>query len=164
MLVIVVLAFLGFNLVNMFGNMLQTIMDAIHPLTSGITGLVRKTTGKTINKVANISADVLEGGLDLAEGAVVDVGNIIIGDEATMGKSNNNEGFVDRRQPTKIQSDAEADYPEDTIQKAMGYTKTKWCLSGEYQAKRGCVPVAESSKCMTGQVFLNKETCVQAGM
>jgi hypothetical protein len=164
LLIIIVLAFFGFNVMNMFGNGLQSILDAIHPLVAGITSLVRKSTGHTINAVAKVSADVSKGGIDLAEGAVEDVGNIIIGDEAT-GKSNDatgksNEGFVGSRIVNKESyQEPEPDYPEDTIQKARGYTKTKWCLSGEYQDKRGCVPVSESAKCLTGQTFSN-EKCI----
>ena len=160
LLIIVILAFLGFNVLNMFGNALHSIFDAIHPLTSGITGLVRKSTGTIINKAAKISADVSKGGIDLAEGAVEDVGNIIIGDEAT-GKKSKNEGFVGSRlQPTNVQPDHESDQPEDTIQKSIVNTKTKWCLSGEYQNKRGCISVSESSKCLTGQVFQTEKKCV----
>jgi len=35
-----------------------------------------------------------------------------------------------------------------------------WCLVGEFNKKRGCVPVADETKCLSGQVFPNQAMCL----
>ena len=52
------------------------------------------------------------------------------------------------------------DVSENTIQKSLNSNKTKWCLAGEYQNKRGCINLSESDKCMSGQVFPTEEMCL----
>ena len=39
-------------------------------------------------------------------------------------------------------------------------SKGDWCYIGEYQGTRGCVAMAEHSKCMSGQVFASQTECL----
>jgi hypothetical protein len=56
--------------------------------------------------------------------------------------------------------DFKPDTDDNSIQKPMTSEKTNWCLVGEYQNKRGCVAVAESDVCLSGQIFPSKEMCL----
>lgn len=53
------------------------------------------------------------------------------------------------------------DNPENPIQKPISANKTSWCLVGEYQQKRGCIELDTGDKCISGQTFPTKETCLQ---
>jgi hypothetical protein len=121
----------------MFGNALQSVLDFLSPLTAGIINFVRNSTGNAIITVAEITADVSKGGIDLAEGAVEDVGNIIIGDEAVK-KEIEEEGFIG----TRIIHDIEDPEPISSA------NKTNRLFSS--------MPLSESDKCISGKTFSNR--------
>ena len=57
-------------------------------------------------------------------------------------------------------TDPSDDKSETPIQKPITSDKSSWCLIGEYEGKRGCISVKDSSKCMSGQVFPNEKMCL----
>ena len=69
-----------------------------------------------------------------------------------------------QKQKQKQKQDPEPDAPENTIQKPITSTKYNWCLVGEYQNKRGCMPVTESDKCLSGQVFPTQKMCLNPNL
>ena len=148
LLIVMVLAYVKINLISIFGDAVQSGVDFFSPLLSYLFDFIGDSSGKAINKAAEITADVSKGGIDLAEGAVQDVGNLLIGKAAVGSKKSYN------------MADPQPDSPEDNIQKPRSSLKTKWCLAGEYQNKRGCIAISESDKCMSGQIFPNEEMCM----
>ena len=149
LLIIVIFTYFGINLFSILGDAIQAGTVFITPVLNSIFELLGYTTGSAINAVADVTADVARTGIDIAEGTVQDVGNLLIG-ERSVGRS----GMV--RNP----SDPRPDIPENSIQKSMTSAKTKWCLVGEYQNKRGCIDVSESDKCLSGEIFPNEEMCI----
>jgi hypothetical protein len=144
---IVILTSFGINILDIIGDAIKTGLSKLPPSFKSFFGLVGDSTGAAINGAANITADAAKTGIDIAEGTVQNVGNIIIGDEAV--------GHGPRKS-----YDPQPDAPEDSIQKSLTSAKTKWCLVGEYQNKRGCIDISESDKCLSGQVFPNEEMCL----
>jgi hypothetical protein len=104
--------------------------------------------GKSLNFSTDVAADVAHTGIDVAEGTLQNVGNLMIGDEAI-------------EKPRHTYTSPNPDNSENNIQKPISSTKTKWCLIGEYENKRGCVSIKDSEKCMSGQVFPNQRMCLQ---
>lgn len=149
LLIIVILAYFGINLLNIAGDSIQSGVSLLGPSFSNFFGLLGDSTGSAVNKAAEITADVTKTGVDIAEGTVQNVGNLMIGEE------NVGTGPVKR-----TLNEPEPDTPEDTIQKSLSSSKTKWCLVGEYQNKRGCIDISESDKCLSGQVFPSEEMCL----
>ena len=147
LLIIVILTYFGINVLHIFGDAIETGLSNLSPSFKSFFGLVGDSTGSAINNAADITAGAAKAGIDVAEGTVQSVGNIIIGDEAV--------GHGPRKS-----YDPQPDAPEDPIQKSLASSKTKWCLVGEYQDKRGCIDISESDKCLSGQVFPNEEMCL----
>ena len=145
-----ILTYLGINILRILGDAIQSGVEIVTPAFTSFLDLMGDSTGTALNKVSEVTADIATTGVSLADGAVHDVGNLLIGDK-TVGRSSG-----DRRQ----QQDPRPDVPENSIQKSLSSAKTKWCLVGEYQNKRGCIDISESDKCMSGQVFPNEETCM----
>lgn len=150
LLCLVIFSYFGVQLLNLFGDAIQKGVAKLSPIVTDFLDLLGYSTGKTINKTADITADVAKAGIDIAEGTVQNIGNLMIGDEA-IGKGPNQKSL----------KDPSPDNPEDTIQKSITSGKTKWCLVGEYEKKRGCIDISESDKCMSGQVFPNEEMCLR---
>lgn len=146
LLILFGLTYFGINVLNIIGNFVQKIVDS--GFFKNVLELVGYSTGKAVNKTAEINSEVTTGGIEIAEGAVKNIGNLMIGDEA-IGSSKN-----------KSMNDIQPDTSENNIQKSLSSTKTKWCLAGEYKDKRGCIEISESDKCISGQVFPNEKMCL----
>lgn len=151
LVILIILSFFWIHVLNKSGNLLNNIVAKVKPLVDSLLDFVGYSTGTAINKTADVTADVAKHGIDIAEGTVQNIGNILIGDEAIGKPSSKNKRTL---------KEPEADAPEDTIQKSMSSSKTKWCLVGEYQNKRGCIDISESDKCMSGQIFPNEKMCL----
>lgn len=152
LLILIALTYFGINVMSIFGNAIQNGVDVLSPTFSNFLALVGYSTGTAINKTAEITSTAATNGIELAEGATQNIGNIIIGDEAVGHKKYG------------APSDPLPDSPEDSIQKSLSSSKTKWCLVGEYQNKRGCIDLSESDKCLSGQVFPSEEMCLNPAM
>ena len=153
LLALIIMTYFGINVLNVFGDTIQKSVDVVSPFVSQILDLIGNSTGSVVNKTAEVSSDVAKEGVDIAEGTVKSIGNIMIGEDA-----------IGRPQHTAYMNDPVPDSPEDNIQKSLSSAKTKWCLVGEYQNKRGCIDLSESDKCLSGQVFPNEEMCLNPSM
>ncbi len=147
LLFIVVLTYFGINLLIIGGNAIQSAVLILSPAATSFLDILGDSTGHTINAVSDVTADVAKTGVDIADGTIKNVGNLLIGEES-VGVG-----------PHRKMQDPRPDAPEDSIQKSLSSSKTKWCLVGEYQNKRGCIDISESDKCMSGEVFPNEEMC-----
>jgi hypothetical protein len=148
LLIIVLLSYVGINILNILGDAIQSGIQVLTPAFANFLDLIGDSTGTALNKVSSVTANVATTGVSLADGAVQNVGDLLIGDTA-FGKSN-----------VHTPKDPLPDVPENSIQKSLASSKTKWCLVGEYQNKRGCIDISESDKCMSGEVFPNEEMCI----
>lgn len=152
LLILVAMTYFGINVMSIFGNAIQKGVDVASPAFSNFLSLVGYSTGTAINKTAEIASNAATGGVEIAEGATQSIGNIIIGDKAVGHKKYG------------APNDPLPDSPEDSIQKSLSSAKTKWCLVGEYQNKRGCIDLSESDKCLSGQVFPSEEMCLNPAL
>ena len=159
--VLLIFSFLGINLLFIFGNIIQTIIAIFGPLVAQILSIFGYTAGTLINKTADIAGDTAKTGIDIAEGTVHSVGNIL--KDASQGNVNwqaktsldnalNNSG-ISMASPAP-------DSSENPIQNPIATNKAGWCLVGEYQGRRGCIAVTEQDKCLSGQVYPSQKMCL----
>ena len=130
------------------------------------------STGTVINTSADTVSDVAKTSIDIAEGSLQNIGNLLIsasGETQTpdasppaspppVEKEKSLEETVQKNVPKT--SDPNPDNSSNPIQKPISADKSSWCLVGEYQNKRGCIPVTESDKCLSGQIFPNQAMCL----
>lgn len=162
LLVLLSLSFLGINLLTIFGDLIKTIVDILGPLVSQILSIFGYTTGSIINKTADVVGDVAKTSVDIAEGSVQSVGNILrdasrphVDSRATssLDTALNVQGGTTAGQPSPTPS-------ENPITKPITASKSGWCLVGEYEGKRGCIAVTEYDKCLSGQVYASRDQCL----
>lgn len=154
---LLVLSFLGINLLAMFGGLYQSIVNIFGPIVYKFLALIGITTGTVLNKTADVVADTAKLGVDLSEGAVQDVGNLLI----NAGKNGADLDLAINKPFLSLNPLVpEADKPENPIQKPVSAGKTKWCLVGEYQGRRGCIEITDQDKCLSGQVFPEQKMCL----
>ena len=151
---LLILSLLGINLFIVIGNIFQKVFDIFKPLISQIFAIFGYTAGTLINKSADVTSDVARAGVDIAEGTLQSVGNLL--KDASKGSININT----RSELDMVSSGPIADNAESPIQNTISSGKTTWCLVGEQNGRRGCVSVSDASKCMSGQVYGSREMCM----
>ena len=165
LLILLILSFLGINLLTMFGTVVETIVAILGPFISQVLSIFGYTTGSVLNKTADVVGDVAKTGVDVAEGSLQSVGSILKDasrkhvDPSAASQLDN----VLNVSPNRMNEPAPSP-SESPIQKPITAGKTGWCLVGEYEGKRGCVEVGEQDKCMSGQLFASLNACANPGV
>ena len=185
--VLLLLSFLGINLLNIGGNIIDTIIKLFGPLIAQILSIFGYTTGTLLNITADVAGDTAKTGIDIAEGTVQSIGNIL--KDASQGhvnqdsknsldnalknnifnqdknKKEESKGNLDKainesKNTSSSTHSPTPDTAENPIQKPITSNKAGWCLVGEYKGKRGCVEVTEQDKCLSGQVYPSQKMCL----
>ena len=162
LVILLSLSFLGINLLDTFSSIVKYLGGILGPLVSSIAKAISNATGYTLNSGADVVADTSKAGIDIAEGTVKSLGDMLI----SVGKG----GDVEREVSKEI--DRSRDVPEDPdpdsssapIQNSVSKGKAGWCLIGDYNNKRGCVSVNDSTKCMSGEIFPSQEMCLNPNL
>uniref|UniRef100_A0A6C0EX76 Uncharacterized protein n=1 Tax=viral metagenome TaxID=1070528 RepID=A0A6C0EX76_9ZZZZ len=161
LVVLLIFSFLGINILTILGNIFQNFVQIFGPMVSQILSIFGYTTGTVLNKTADVVSDTAKAGIDIAEGSIQSVGNILrdasnpnVNDKTKYSLDNAlNTGKVSSGEPN-------ADSSENPIQRPISSGKQTWCLVGEYQGKRGCIEVNEHDRCLSGQVFPSQKMCL----
>lgn len=161
LVVLLVLSFLGINVILIAGNTVQTITSIFGPIVGQILGLFGYTFGTVLNRSSDIVTDTAKAGLDIANGTVQNVGNLIggAGAGAIGGPIKQNLDAALNRSRISNNMPRADDYG-NPIQQPITSGKRGWCLVGEYQGRRGCIDVDEQDQCLSGQVYPTQKMCL----
>jgi len=162
--ILLLLSFLGINLLNITGNIVQTISNIFGPLVAQILSIFGYTTGTLLNIGADVAGDTAKTGIDIAEGSIHSVGNILRGaSESHVNEQSKSTLDNALNQVSNLSSPPPAPKPdtsENPIQNPIATNKAGWCLVGEYKGRRGCIEVSEQDKCLSGQVYPSQKLCL----
>jgi len=167
--VLLILSFLGINILDVLSNIIKATIAILGPPVAQLLAVFGYTSGTLINKGADVVSDTAKVGIDIAEGTVQNIGNLLI--SASSGnvptnltqinpldiKLNQDKQISTPKQPVE-------DTAENPIQKPISSSKSGWCLIGEYENRRGCIEVGEQDKCLSGQIFPNQKMCLNPTM
>jgi hypothetical protein len=162
LLSLLLLSFLGINLLSVSGDVFQSITNIFGPLIGNILSLFGYTTGSVLNKTADVVGTGAKTGVDIASGTIHSVGDLL---------KNASQNQVDTKARSSLDAalnNKNASPPpepsptpaENPVQKPISSSKSQWCLVGEYKEKRGCIEVSESDKCLSGQVYPSQKMCL----
>jgi hypothetical protein len=160
---LLILSFLGINLLNMIGNLMENIVNVFGPLVKQILSVFGYTAGTIIDKTADVATDVATTGVELAGGSVQSLGHILkdaskdgISPEAKQSLSKP----LDLNSSSILNNEPSPDSSSNPSQKPITSNKSGWCLVGEYEGKRGCIEINNATKCLSGQVFPEEKLCL----
>lgn len=164
LIVLLLLSFLGINILHVGGNIVEVLNNVFGPLITQILSIFGYTTGTLLNTTTDVVTSTAKTGIEIAGGTVKDVGNILIdaSDEnvSTAAKTSLdkalNTGSIQPKYTQPV-----PDTSENPIQNPISSGKTSWCLVGEYQNRRGCIEVTDQDKCLSGQLFPDKNACLR---
>jgi hypothetical protein len=154
------LILVGINIFTILGNSLNNLSEVFKPFALNFLKAFGYSTGTVINTSADTVSDVAKTSIDIAEGSIQNIGNLLI--SASEDEKKEKEKSLEKTvQKDSSQSQQPSpDNSSNSIQKPITSDKSSWCLIGEFQNKRGCVPITESDKCLSGQIFPNQAMCL----
>ena len=155
LIVITIFSLLGINLLVNAGETMQSLLDKILPSIYKILAALGFATGTIINTTTDVAADGTRAAVDVVEGSIQSVGNML--QKASSGSLDLNIG-----KKTDLGS-VTSDKSSSNIQNPISNKKSsgKWCLVGEYEGKRGCIEIDDSDVCMSQKIFDSNDECVK---
>ena len=155
-----ILTILGINIFTILGNSIQNLSNVFGPFITNFLKALGYSSGTILNTSADTVSDVAKTSIDIAEGSIQNIGNLLI---ASSGDNPLQKGTLEdsvTKNNSLKYNDPKPDDSSNSIQKPITSDKNNWCLVGEFENKRGCVPVTDSDKCLSGQIFPNQAMCL----
>lgn len=152
--ILLIFSLLGVNLLLIFGNLIQVIVNVFKPLVYNLLGIFGYVSGSVINKTADVTSDVARAGINIAEGAIQSAGNLL------KDASKNAVNYETKKELDFSLNEPSFDTTESPIQTNISSNKSNWCLIGEYNGRKGCVEVDDDDKCLSKKIFKTKELCL----
>jgi hypothetical protein len=185
LLLIIVLAIFGINVLHYLGYGLETSGKIINATGDKVTEVATKTkdigevgitnalpvTKKVIKQTAIVSGEGTKGAVDITVGAVNKSVDLVGGETGTdindtyskYNKSQYVNKTIDlalaKQQPTKKQKppDSDSSPKEDSYEGG-------WCYIGSEGGVRSCASLEEGVSCSSGEIFGNKEVCINPNL
>jgi hypothetical protein len=165
-------------------NIFRNIAIRLYNLAMNILSLFGLVTGSAINVTADLAGDVARTGIDITEGTLHSVGNILTGAQNQQQQQQQKQIQQQLQQLQQLQlqqpdldktlnnstigqQNAQIPKPDTTenpIQNPISQEKHSWCLVGEYKGRRGCIEVSEHDKCISGQVYPSQKMCLNPAL
>lgn len=173
LIIILILAFLGFNIFVYLAKGTQDIASFFGPLTQKLFGTTASIAGQTVDVAAEGAKAVVGGTAGAVNTGLSAVQDITPNNATSSIKSQPVQG-----QPTSRPSDSglnkalnnsqeqNMDYQavEASSSVHSGGGKSGWCFIGEDRGFRSCVLVNEDDKCMSGDIFPSQELCINPNL
>ena len=158
--IILILAFLGFNLFTYLGEMTGGMVTALGPAVGGAA----KATGDTTKQVVNTAAIGAESIVDIAAGSVTSGINLLekgleggAMKQLPPSKSPNVGSALTRAEQ---EQEPQPDDAGSKTQLSNPSGKAGFCYIGEDRGYRSCLRVGEGDNCMSGEIFPSRDICV----
>lgn len=156
LVLLLIISFLGINILYYFADGISKILSQIWALFAGLLGTLGYSTGYALDKTSETVATVAKTGIDIADGTVDDVAKLLM--QSSKGSKIN--GVAKSESGSDQKTGVQPIDSSNPIQLPISAGKQNWCLVGEDQGARSCVLVGEYDKCMSGQIFPDKQRCI----
>ena len=165
-IIILILAFLGFNIFIYLAKGTQIFAQ----LSAYLAGIIGTGAAETTKQVTNVAATGTKAATDIAAGTV----NTTVNVAQQTASSIKNANYTEQQQlnqslnqANKAQQQGEegepgykADESGSSIQSSKSGSKAGWCYIGEDRGFRSCIKVGENDQCMSGDIFPSQEICM----
>jgi hypothetical protein len=175
-LIILILAFLGFNIFVYLAKGTETINSVFSPIINMFSGIFGNTVGQVVDvtaegakTVVNTTAGVVDSGLTGVQQitpnkASSSVSSVPVTKNQPDLMSNNslNKALNTSQSSQNPNNEYEADEASSSIQ--SGPPKSGWCYIGEDRGFRTCAEVGPNDKCISGDIFPSQDLCVNPNL
>ena len=169
-IIILILAFLGFNIFVYLAKGTQDISNFFGPVMQKIFGTTVGVTSQTIDVAAEGTKAVVGGTATVVNTGLSAVQDITPNNAQSSVKSepisqkqinqydNNSLNKALNTSKQMEQKDSEQDYEPHEAQ------SSGWCYIGEERGYRTCAQVGVDDKCMSGDIFPSQEICMNPSL
>ena len=170
---VIILAFLGFNLFTYLGDIVNYFKRIFGPLFDSIAKFFGYTVGETVKQTVKVSAEGTKAGIDVVTGTVsggVDVLEKGVGAKPRKELKEHARPNVQTPEAsaslTRALADADNRVPEpdDATSVTQRTGKSGYCYIGEDRGFRSCIKVGENDTCMSGDIFPTQAICVNPSL
>jgi hypothetical protein len=175
-LIILFLAFLGFNIFVYLAKGTETINSVFSPIINMFSGIFGDTVGQVVDvsaegtkKIVNTTAGVIDSGLSEVQKitpnkASSSVSSVPVTKNQPDVMSNNslNKALNTSQSSQNSNNNYQADEASSSIQ--SGPPKSGWCYIGEDRGFRTCAEVGPNDKCISGDIFPSQDLCVNPSL
>lgn len=168
-LIILILAFLGFNLFAYLGKITEETAGFLKPLLR-VLGYGAATT---IKQTASVSAEGAKGIIDVAAGTVssgVDLLESGINRKGQLRNKIDDDTELNDALSASVNrkiSNEDEPMPDDAgsrTQSSRSASKSGFCYIGEDRGFRSCIKVGQADMCMSGDIFPTQEICINPNL
>jgi hypothetical protein len=173
-IIIILMAFLGFNVFAYLASGTQTITDTFNPILKKLFGITIAATSQAIDvsaegakKVVSATANAIESGLT----AVQDItpnnasssvkGQPLNQEQADTAQQNSLNQALNSAQSQNGNPDYEAAEASSSV---YNTNKGGWCFVGQDRGFRTCAEVGANDTCMSGDIFPSREICMNPSL
>jgi hypothetical protein len=163
LLIIILFNIFHVNVIQFVFHIIKSMVHFFTPFTNNLS----IATGSILNETTDIVTDVTKTTIDIAGGAVYNVGDLLVAG----GSSNNLYPYsqsldtnVSNQSSWSLSPPPEEDTTSNTIQNAIVSNKVGWCLVGETAGRRGCLAVNDPYTCMSNQIYPTEQLCLNPTM
>jgi hypothetical protein len=167
-LIVLILAFLGFNVFSSLAKATDTTKGILGPMLSALGFGV----GETVKQTVDVTTDGVKLGVDVAAGTVDDAVTLLEKSVGVKGvqfnrvdePSQSTQSALDNAVSKHIGSVPEPDDSSSATQRDAGAQKAGYCYIGEDRGFRSCLKVGEGDMCMSGDIFPSRDICVNPNL
>lgn len=173
LLIILILAFLGFNIFVYLAQGTQIVTDFLAPLTEKLFGTTVSVAGQTVDIAAEGAKAVVSGtattlntGLSVVQDITPNNATSSIKSQPiqTQSTSRPTDNGLNKALNTSQEQNADYQAHEASSSVNSGGGKSGWCFIGEDRGFRSCALVNEDDKCMSGDIFPSQELCINPNL
>jgi len=178
LLIILILAFLGFNIFVYLAKGTQDITNFFAPLIKKIFGITILTTGKVVDVSAEGVKAVVSGTANVIDKSLTEVQNIIPSGSSSSLASQNIQSTIPQinaventslnralNTSKQLQQGNNNNYEANEASSSINSTgKAGWCYIGEDRGFRSCAEVGVNDQCMSGDIFPSNEICINPNL
>jgi hypothetical protein len=172
-LIILIFAFLGFNIFVYLAKGTQDITNFFSPLVEKIFGTTASVAGQAINISAEGAKAVVNETAGAIDTTLTSVQNITP-NSSIKGQQVNQQQQPDIMQQSTLnralntsqsQQQSQQDYQaNDASSSVTGSGQSGWCYIGEDRGYRTCAQVGVNDTCMSGDIFPSQEICMNPSL
>lgn len=168
-LLLIVLAFLGFNIFSYLAIGTQDIASIFSNISVKLYELLGIPIANTAKQTIEVSAVGAKAGIDVVTNSAIPQTATSTQQPSTVEKpmqqqENTLNKSLDNAEQNMNSNQVEADDSYSSIQMNKSSGKNGWCYIGEDRGFRSCMEVGPNDQCMSGDIFPTSAVCVNPNL
>ena len=159
--VVLIMSMFRINILASLGDLLIVIIGYLTKVFGEIMAAFSYSAGTAINKTSDMATDTSKAGIEIANGAVHNIGNLLRSVDTTkqtppptktesMTMQKTLQEKFESKYDLIFNNDPEPDFSDNSIQTPGSYNDKKWNLA----------TLEDSHQCITGQFFPSQKLCL----